>query len=147
MVPVDPTPDLTPPEPASPDPPGPAYRLRRSRSDRMIAGVCGGLATALGVDPVWVRLAVLILVFGSGSGLLLYIAAWILIPEEDADNPVARHPGIDASSGSMVVGLVLVALGAALLMNRLIPWFDDVLWPLAVITAGGALLYAGSRRR
>lgn len=58
-------------------------RLRRSRSNRMIAGVCGGFAEVLGIDATIPRLAlVLATVLGFGAGLVLYIACWILMPEE-----------------------------------------------------------------
>lgn len=58
------------------------FRLYRSRTDRMIGGVCGGLADALAVDVVLVRLGfVALTVLGGGIGIPLYIAAWILAPE------------------------------------------------------------------
>jgi phage shock protein PspC (stress-responsive transcriptional regulator) len=57
-------------------------RLRRSRDERMIAGVCGGLAATLGVDVVILRLAlVLATVLGVGAGVILYVACWILMPQ------------------------------------------------------------------
>lgn len=57
-------------------------RLTRSRSDRMIAGVCGGLGNHLGIDPVIIRLLWAVAIFMYGSGFFLYILAWIIIPEE-----------------------------------------------------------------
>ena len=57
-------------------------RLTRSRSDRMVAGVCGGLGNYLGIDPVIIRLLWAAAIFMYGSGLFLYILAWIIIPEE-----------------------------------------------------------------
>lgn len=57
-------------------------RLYRSRSNRMIGGVCGGLGTYLNVDPTIVRLLFLLLLFGSDFGFLLYLMLWILVPEE-----------------------------------------------------------------
>jgi phage shock protein C len=58
--------------------------LRRSRSDRMVAGVCGGLAKLLGVDTAVIRiLLVAATVLGVGTGAVLYLIGWILIPEED----------------------------------------------------------------
>ena len=57
-------------------------QLRRSKNNRLIAGVCGGLGDYLGIDPVIVRLLWALSIFGFGTGLLLYILAWILIPEE-----------------------------------------------------------------
>jgi phage shock protein C len=58
--------------------------LRRSRTDRMVAGVCGGAASALGVDANLLRLGlVLLTVFGVGVGAVAYLAAWILVPEAE----------------------------------------------------------------
>ena len=56
-------------------------RLYRSKKDRMIAGVCGGLAEYFNIDPVLVRLIALLFILGAGSGLLAYIILWIVIPE------------------------------------------------------------------
>lgn len=59
------------------------HPLRRSRSDRVIAGVCGGLGAFFGIDPVWFRLAfILALLPGGIPGLLLYLICWIVIPAE-----------------------------------------------------------------
>ncbi|MBB5956568.1 phage shock protein PspC (stress-responsive transcriptional regulator) [Saccharothrix tamanrassetensis] len=59
-------------------------KLRRSRNDRMVAGVCGGVAKLLGVDAALLRiLLVAATLFGFGAGAILYLAAWILMPEED----------------------------------------------------------------
>jgi phage shock protein C len=58
--------------------------FRRSRTDRMVAGVCGGLGKALDVDAALIRVGlVLLTVFGVGAGALAYLVAWILVPEED----------------------------------------------------------------
>jgi phage shock protein PspC (stress-responsive transcriptional regulator) len=58
--------------------------MRRSRTDRMVAGVCGGAAAALGVDANLLRLGlVLLTVFGVGLGAVAYLAAWILVPETE----------------------------------------------------------------
>ncbi|WP_300011927.1 PspC domain-containing protein [Pseudonocardia sp.] len=59
------------------------HPLTRSRSDRMIAGVCGGAGRHLDIDPALLRIAlVLLTVFGAGVGAVLYVAAWILVPED-----------------------------------------------------------------
>ena len=63
--------------------PRPAKRLVRSRDDRWLAGVCGGVAEYAGVDPNLVRLVVVLgTIFGFGSLLVAYVVAWILMPEE-----------------------------------------------------------------
>lgn len=57
-------------------------KLYRSRKNRMIAGVCGGLAEYFNVDPTIIRLLWVLFVLGGGSGGLAYLVAWIIIPEE-----------------------------------------------------------------
>lgn len=61
------------------------FRLRRSRTDRMLGGVCGGLAESLGVDVTLLRIGLVALtVLGVGFGAVLYVVAWVLAPEADA---------------------------------------------------------------
>jgi phage shock protein C len=61
-------------------------KLYRSKENRKIAGVCGGIAEYFGVAPIIVRLITLVLVLSAGGGLIAYIIAWIVVPEEP-DNP------------------------------------------------------------
>ena len=66
---------------------GPRFRLRRSRTDRMLGGVCGGVAKMFTIDATLVRIAMVVLtIIGVGSIALLYIAAWLIVPEEDGEN-------------------------------------------------------------
>lgn len=57
-------------------------RLYRSRRDRMIGGVCGGLAEYLDTDPTIIRLALALSILLGGAGILAYLIMWIIIPEE-----------------------------------------------------------------
>ncbi len=57
-------------------------RLYKSQTDKKICGVCGGIANYFNIDPTIVRLICILLVFGWGSGLLAYIIAAIIMPEE-----------------------------------------------------------------
>ncbi len=57
-------------------------KLYRSIDERILGGVCGGIAEYFKVDPVLVRIIFIVLFFGAGSGLLAYIIAWIIVPEE-----------------------------------------------------------------
>jgi phage shock protein PspC (stress-responsive transcriptional regulator) len=59
--------------------------LRRSREDRMIGGVCGGLGRYAGIDPIIFRIVLAALAIFGGVGLLIYALAWLLIPEEGTD--------------------------------------------------------------
>lgn len=58
-------------------------RLCRSKKDRMICGVCGGIANYFNIDPTLVRLAFVLIAMGAGSGIFAYIIAAIIIPDED----------------------------------------------------------------
>ena len=60
-------------------------RLYRSRKDKMLAGICGGLAEYFDVDPSLVRLATVLLCLYAGTGLLVYIIAAIIIPEASVE--------------------------------------------------------------
>jgi phage shock protein C len=57
-------------------------RLFRSRKDRIIGGVCGGMGNYFNLDPVLVRVIWAVCFFAFGAGLLAYILAWIIVPEE-----------------------------------------------------------------
>jgi len=56
-------------------------RLYRSKKDKIIGGVCGGIAEYFNIDPVIVRVIAVVLAFMGGSGILAYIIAWIIIPQ------------------------------------------------------------------
>lgn len=55
-------------------------RLYRSDTDRLMAGVCGGLGEYFDVDPLWIRLAFVLLVFANGLGVVAYLALWLFMP-------------------------------------------------------------------
>lgn len=76
----------------TPPPPGPSYRkIRRSRDDRVIAGVAGGLGRYVNIDPVLFRILLVVLTLFGGSGILLYLFAWVAVPEDGRDDaPVNR---------------------------------------------------------
>ena len=70
------------------DQPG-ARQLHRSADDRMLAGVAGGIARYFNADVTLVRVIIAALALLNGVGVALYIAAWLLIPEDGSDQPVA----------------------------------------------------------
>jgi phage shock protein C len=67
-----------------------APKIMRSRDDRMLGGVCGGIAEHFDIDPVIVRIATIALVCAVGAGAVAYVAAWILMPLDD--RPAASTP-------------------------------------------------------
>lgn len=130
-------------------------RLFRSRRDRVLAGVCGGLAEYLNVDPNIVRLVWALVSFPGAVGIPLYILAWILVPatpggpeEVEVEESPAPRAGSQASPDRRTrwIGGLLLGLGALFLLNNLAPWFHaGRLWPLALIAVGLALLIRGPR--
>lgn len=66
-------------------------KLYRSKTDRMLSGVCGGLASYFGVDSTLIRLATMLVILFSGvfPGLIIYILAAIIIPEEKTTDPIS----------------------------------------------------------
>jgi phage shock protein PspC (stress-responsive transcriptional regulator) len=73
-----------------------AKKLYRSRKNRLIAGICGGLAEYFDFDPIIVRMITLILVLSFGAGLIAYIIAWIVVPEEpDSLYPVSTEISVE----------------------------------------------------
>lgn len=103
-------------------------RLRRSRTDRKVAGVAGGLGRHLDVDPLILRVAFVVLVFFGGAGLILYGACWLLVPEDGSD-----RAAVNLDERSRSVALVIVGVIAALALigdSWGAFWFP---WPLAVI--------------
>jgi phage shock protein C len=78
--------DTTPPAPRPERPP-----LALSSTDRLVAGVCGGLAAYTGVDTTLVRLAVAVLALFGGTGVALYIVAWIVMPQPGGEPPLAQR--------------------------------------------------------
>ena len=94
--------------------------LRRSSTDRVIAGVCGGLSRTLGVDPVVVRVLAALLVLAGGAGIAAYIIAWILIPDDSGKSAVELSG--EGRSKFAQLALIFVLAVAAL-------WIFDDLWP------------------
>jgi phage shock protein C len=126
-------------------------KLMRSQSDKVLAGVCGGLAAYLGIDSIIVRLAFLLLVPASGLGLLVYLILAVIMPEEgvadmteDQIRIVAEEgtSGDDARyrrahpQGPTIAGVLLVLVGLYLLLD--IP--GVVFWSLLLVALGFYLL-------
>jgi phage shock protein C len=120
--------------------------VRRSRSERVLAGVCGGVGRYLGADPVLLRLAFIILTLANGLGVIAYVVAWVAIPEERPDQPPGPSPEPRRETGRLVLGGSLVVLGLVLLLDRLAPELDELFWPVALVAVGVAVMLVGLRR-
>ena len=117
-------------------------RLRRSVIDRKVAGVAGGLARHLDVDPLVLRVAFVVLAFFGGAGLLLYGACWLLVPEDGSDEAAIT---LDDRSRTLALLAVGVLAAFALLGDSWgVFWFP---WPLAIIALVVLLFMTRKDRR
>jgi phage shock protein C len=126
---------------------GERRQLRRSKTNRVIGGVCGGLGRYFGIDPVLFRIGFIALLIFGGSGLLLYIISWIAIPEfrsaQDESTDSLRLPVNHRISG-LIVGGGLVLIGTMILLQRFVDWFDvRVMGAGVLILIGAVILYRG----
>lgn len=144
-----------------------AKKLYRSREDRVIGGVCGGLADFFDIDSTWIRLGFILIVLAGGAGILAYIIAWIVIPEEpvrskrkaeegevivegEIEEEYADNPTDDKNydQRQKILGFILVILGVFFLIDRWLPFFRwERFWPLLIVVLGLSLLIKGVRKR
>src|SRR4249919_316242 len=104
-------------------------RIRRTTgADRKVAGVAGGLARHLDIDPIILRVAFVVLVFFGGAGLLLYGACWLLLPE---DGSVSAPLSLDDRNRSIAL-VVIGAISVLLVLGDSIGQFGFP-WPLALV--------------
>lgn len=137
-------------------------RLYRSRTDRLLAGVCGGLAEWLNVDPSLVRIAWVVLALATAvvPFLVLYVLMALVVPERPV-GAVVEAPGevptpVDTPSGSrgrsedlaVAFGALLVGLGLVFLLERWVRVRIDwaLVWPVALVVIGLLLVIRGVRR-
>jgi phage shock protein C len=116
-------------------------KLYRSRRNRMIGGVCGGIADYFNIDPVIVRIIAVAFFFMGGSALLAYVIGLIVIPNEPFDLPAAEKresapvtvtaaaPAAKSSSDAvpLFLGIVLIIIGVGFLLHNL-PIFNPFYW-------------------
>jgi signal transduction histidine kinase len=124
-----------------PQRPATSPAIVRSRTNRVLLGVAGGLGERLGVDPVLVRVAFAVLAIAGGAGLVLYLLAWAFSVEPDSEG-AGRRP-VRRPRARQALALGMVVLGTLLLLRELGLWFgDQIVWPIALAAAGSAVIWA-----
>lgn len=120
-------------------------RLIRSNRDRMFAGVAGGLGEYFELDPIWFRIGFVVLALGGGSGVLIYLIMWLVIPRAP-EGYVASGAARGTLTGAAVTGVVFVIAGSVALVNTLSPSLGQYVWPVVLLLGGLALVLGGLRR-
>jgi signal transduction histidine kinase/phage shock protein PspC (stress-responsive transcriptional regulator) len=135
-----------------------AARLTRRRDGRWIAGVCNGLAAALGVQVGALRAVVVLLALGSLPAVaILYALAWAFLPPE-TDGEVADRAGVDAPASGLTIGgrpadlvdavaVLAVVAGAVLVLGQFTAWLPgQVVAPAVLATVGAGLAWGWGGR-
>jgi signal transduction histidine kinase len=126
-----------------------SFRPIRSASDRVVAGLAGGLGEQLGIDPVVLRLGFVVLAFAGGFGVALYLIGW-LIAAEPARKGAAdgSEPSFEVTKGSatrQVVAAAMVVSGLLLLLRQAGLWFgDSLVLSVGLAAFGSALIWTRS---
>jgi phage shock protein PspC (stress-responsive transcriptional regulator) len=124
-------------------------KLQRDTRNKVIGGVCAGLANYFGMDASLLRLLLALMVLFAGSGFWLYIILWIVMPAGDPQVTMENGDAIMSdiseptkiNKGSLVIGLVLIGLGGLGLLHRFVPSFSwQMLWPIFLIVLGIILI-------
>lgn len=139
-------------------------RIYRSKSNRIIGGVCSGLGNYLNLDPVLVRIIFVVLTIFAGGGVLIYIILWIVIPEEPivivqsaseskegknvnenfTEGKYVQSEKVEVrknSSGRILFGAILIIIGLLFLFKSIFHILDfEYLGPIILILIGLALL-------
>jgi signal transduction histidine kinase len=117
--------------------------LRRDPQRGVLGGVCAGIATRYGVDPLLVRVGFIAAAMAGGIGAVLYLLGWVAIPRgEAALASPARRAAASRGSLEVALGAGLLLLSLLLTVRELGLWFSDALvWPLVLVAAGAALLW------
>ena len=124
-------------------------KLQRDTNHKVIGGVCAGLADYFGMDASLLRLLLAFMILCAGTGFWLYIILWIVMPagtsqttSDTVDAVMADGRQMSkANKGSLVIGLILIGLGAIGLLHRFVPSFNwQMVWPILLIALGLVLL-------
>lgn len=137
-------------------------KLYKSADEKVLAGVCGGIGEYFSVDPVVIRLLVVVFTIMGGAGLIAYIIAAIIIPEKNLNRPSvsdsytydnqesnSKDNGTVASKsggGMLTLGIILVVLGGYVILKTFVPWIPrDLIF--AVILIGLGLFFIAKKNK
>ncbi|MDL2254817.1 PspC domain-containing protein [Bacteroidales bacterium OttesenSCG-928-J16] len=138
-------------------------KLTRSSRNNVIAGICAGLGEYFNADPVIFRIIFIVLAFGGGAGIIIYLILWLIIPDENAayvgqdgtfyqqehyqgdatdatpDNQPQKHSDERSASNKRtgyILGICMIGLGIFFLMKNFWHISFSKIWPVFLIAAG-----------
>jgi phage shock protein C len=141
-------------------------KLYRSRDKKVVAGIAGGLGDYLDIDPVIIRIILVLITIFHGIGILIYIIMWIAVPElpypktasqsantgEDTINTPKQESFTSSSqnstikktssSGRIIFGVILIVIGSIFLFERFVPFFDfEFVFSIGLVILGLAMIF------
>ncbi|MBU1369176.1 MAG: PspC domain-containing protein [Bacteroidetes bacterium] len=132
--------------------------LKRNATNKVIAGVCSGLADHFNMDTAVVRLIFVLLAVFALGGVIAYIILWIVLPEAYYDPAMSfnedqnaaadvEYKPADTGKGQLVVGITLISIGALFLVAAFIPRFNLLdFWPVVLIALGVLILQQATKK-
>ena len=131
-------------------------KLERNPMNKVLGGVCSGLADYFNLDVALVRLLFVIALLFASFGFWLYILLWIFIPERKTNFDFVQQPADDGQQSSdennkrltsMVSGAIVILIGLIFLINNFVPiaWVWK-LWPLILVIIGAVMIYKSSAK-
>lgn len=146
MTEVHDSPSAGPPDPGAPPTPEGRPPLRRSKRDKVLAGVCGGLGRYFGLDPVVFRIVLGVLAVTGGVGLIFYGFAWLLLPQEGEEDSEAKKLLTGRVEGATLTAVFAALVGCALFLSMLDNGVMAVFSVLVILALGGASYWSQRRR-
>jgi phage shock protein C len=152
-------------------------KLYRDERRKVIGGVCAGLADYFDIDIAIIRALFLLTFIFMGTGLMVYIVLWIVLPKKDygfcnpevdyrvppqepftsyskmppkTDNPFGSPTKKGASTAGLIIGVILIFIGASFLLhefNMFRFWHMGKLWPVILVVAGLAIMVSGNKSK
>src|SRR5829696_9230277 len=119
--------------------------LRRDIDDGIVAGVCSGIAKRYGTDPIILRVVLGAATLAGGTGLIVYLLAWALVPEQGGRSPSWARLAGRRETWLILTGSTLLLLSMLLLLREWGLWFSDaIVWPVLLAGGGAALIWRQS---
>ena len=146
-------------------------RLCRSKQNKILGGVAGGIGEFFEIDPVIIRIIFVILAAFGGTGVVIYLVLWLLLPDTDgvsvaenfaaeikkeecadcdSDHKSAKNKGsIEISESKKIFGALLIVFGLYLLISRILPNLNlgVYLWPSLIILFGLFIVYKSTKSK
>lgn len=145
-------------------------KLYRSKTDRVIFGICGGLGEYFEVDPLIIRILFILLSFTGGSGIIIYLILAVIIPEANGDKKVKKSDSISETqektqelaeeikkngnwlkSAKNIIGLIIVLIGLNVLFEQVfnyspLAWINwGIVWGLIIILIGSRIIFGNNK--